>query len=106
VQKTPRAKQLQTGDSGATGTKGDTGAPGFSGHQIVMGPSVHITGSGGYATADCPAGKKAIAGGFTGLGIQVIASGAKPDGTGWMAAANPGAQSPTLAVQVVCAYVS
>jgi hypothetical protein len=93
------------GPKGDTGATGATGAAGLSGYEVVMGAMVHVTGSGGTASADCPAGKKAVAGGFSTVGGTVIAQGAKADGSGWIVAANAGAQSVTLVAQAVCAYV-
>ena len=57
---------------------------------VVLSPTVYITGTGGHATADCPAGKKAIGGGFSTVSGSVYASGAKADGSGWIVAALPG----------------
>jgi hypothetical protein len=94
------------GDKGDPGLPGAAGAPGVSGYVVVMSPAVYITGTGGHATADCPAGKKAVGGGFSTVNGSVYASGAKADGSGWLVAALPGGQTTTLVAQAICASVS
>jgi hypothetical protein len=104
----PKGDAGATGATGAQGLKGDTGATGasgLSGYEVVMGAMAHVTGSVGTASADCPAGKKAVGGGFSTVGGTVIAQGAKADGSGWIVAANPGGQTVTLVAQALCAYV-
>ncbi len=65
------------GPQGPKGDKGDTGAagqPGLSGYQVIVGSSQPLApGATTTAGAICPAGKKAISGGFWG------SSGAVPD---------------------------
>ena len=112
------AGQLQAGpqgpkgDPGAQGAKGDKGDPGatgptgLSGLEVVTGKAVPVSGASAIAVADCPNGKKAIAGGYSGLGVEVIASGVRPGGYGWIVAANPSGQGATVLAQVVCAYTS
>ena len=109
------AGQLPSGPAGPTGDKGDkgdagpagpTGAPGLSGLEVVQGATVHITGNAAIAVADCPGGKKAIAGGYSTLGATVIASGVRPGGYGWIVEATPANVSATFFAQAVCAYVS
>jgi hypothetical protein len=108
----PAGPQGPKGDLGEQGAKGDpgqtgpAGAPGLSGLEIVTGKTVAASGNGTIAVADCPGGKKAIAGGFSGLGVDVIASGVRPGGYGWIVAANPAAQGASFVAQAVCAYVS
>jgi hypothetical protein len=60
----PKGDQGIQGIQGLKGDKGDTGAAGIGGHQTVYGPWTAI-GANGIATASaaCPAGKKALAGG-------------------------------------------
>jgi len=103
------------GDPGASGAKGDQGEPGapgpagpagLSGVEIVTGKMVAVTGNGSMAVADCPNGKKAIAGGYSGLGVDVVTSSARPGGYGWIVAAAPTGQGATVIAQAVCAYVS
>jgi hypothetical protein len=102
----PSGPKGDTGAPGPSGPKGDTGAPGLSGLEVVQGATVHITGSSAVAVADCPNGKKAIAGGFSTLGADVIASGVRPGGYGWIVQAVPSNVSAQFLAQVVCAYVS
>jgi len=100
------------GDAGAQGDKGEKGDPGqagpagLNGLEVVTGATVHITGSSGVAVADCPGGKKAIAGGYTTLGADVVTSGVRPGGYGWFVVATTGAQGSQVTAQAVCAYVS
>jgi len=94
------------GDKGDPGLPGAAGAPGVSGYVVVMSPAVYITGTGGHATADCPAGKKVVGGGFSTVNGSVYASGAKADGSGWLVAALPGGQTTTLVAQAICVSVS
>lgn len=104
------AGQLPSGPKGDKGDKGDPGPPGpagLSGLEVVQGATVHITGNGGaVAVADCPSGKKAIAGGYVTLGATVTASGVRPGGAGWIVAATPDNVSAQFLAQAVCAYVS
>jgi Collagen triple helix repeat (20 copies) len=60
----PKGDQGIQGIQGLKGDKGDTGTPGIGGHQTVYGPWTAI-GANGIVTASatCPAGKKALAGG-------------------------------------------
>ena len=95
-----------TGDKGDKGDKGDAGPAGLSGLEIVTGATVHVTGTASIAVADCPGGKKAIAGGYAGVGASVIASGVRPGGYGWFVEAIPTSVSATAVAQAVCAYVS
>jgi hypothetical protein len=100
------------GDAGAQGAKGDQGDPGpagpagVSGLEVVTGATVHVTANGSIAVADCPGGKKALGGGYSSLGADVITSGVRPGGSGWIVAASPSGQAPQIVAQAVCAYVS
>ena len=102
----PAGPKGDKGDKGDPGPAGPTGAPGLSGLEVVQGATVHITGAEGIAVADCPSGKKAIAGGFSTLGASVFASGVRSGGAGWVVAATPSNVSAQFFAQVVCAYVS
>jgi len=95
-----------TGDKGDKGDKGDPGPAGLSGLEVVTGATVHVTGTGSIAVADCPGGRKAIAGGYAGVGSSVIVSGVRPGGYGWFVEALPTNVSATVVAQAVCAYVS
>ena len=100
------AGQLPSGPKGDKGEPGAPGPAGLSGLEVVQGATVHITGNGAVAVADCPSGKKAIAGGYTTLGANVIASGVRPGGAGWIVQAVPSNVSAQFLAQAVCAYVS
>jgi len=112
------AGQLQAGpagpkgDPGAQGAKGDKGDPGasgpagLSGLEVVNGKAVPVSGGSAVAVADCPNGKKAIAGGYSGIGVGIVASSVRPGGYGWLVAAVPTGQGATAIAQVVCAYTS
>lgn len=108
----PQGPKGDTGATGAQGEKGDKGDPGatgpagLSGLEVVNGKSVPVTGVNAVAVADCPSGKKAVAGGYSGLGVEVTASTVRPGGYGWVVAAMPTGQGATVLAQVVCAYVS
>jgi hypothetical protein len=83
------------GERGPVGAKGDTGAPGATGFEIVtsatvtVGPSDSDYYDGTTATATCPAGKRAVGGGFqagtVASGFRTIRSRPTTDGTGWEA---------------------
>jgi hypothetical protein len=109
LQPGPQGPKGDPGPQGEKGDKGDpgaTGPAGLSGLDVVTGATVYIPGNGGIAVADCPGGRKAIAGGYSSLGANVIASGVRPGGYGWIVQAVPSNVSAQVAVQVVCAYVS
>ena len=102
------------GEPGAAGAKGDPGAPGaqgdpgVSGYEIVQGASNAINaGAGGGAVADCPAGKKALGGGYS-AGYLLTATLSQPylDGDGWYVyAKNAGAAQGHVLAYAVCATV-
>jgi hypothetical protein len=111
-----KAGQLPAGPQGATGAegpkgdkgdRGDTGAPGISGYQVVSTVANVASGQIGFATAFCPAGKTALAGGFGTLGgMEITASGPTPNHNGWIVAAfNNAAHSQSMSVGAVCAKV-
>ena len=89
----PKGDKGDTGDRGApgaNGTNGAAGAPGgLLGYVIVYGTDVAIQ-AGGFAegTALCPAGKRAVGGGFLLYGsgsndFRLGDSGPNSSGTGW-----------------------
>ena len=112
LQPGPQGPKGDPGPPGSQGEKGDKGDPGqagpagLSGLEVVTGSTVHVTANGAVAVADCPGGKKAIAGGFGGVGSDVITSGVRPGGYGWIVQAVPSNVSATVVAQAVCAYVS
>lgn len=78
------------GDPGAQGLKGDPGipgAPGVSGYTTVVGPSASLA-AGAFSgdVASCPAGKKALGGGFDASnGVFVRYNGMDNNHTAWIA---------------------
>jgi len=76
---------------------------------IVPGAAVTVaSNSVSTATASCPAGQRAIAGGFDVGAAFIDASGPTPDGLGWQIRADttaygPGGPSATVTATVVCA---
>ena len=76
------------GPQGPQGPQGTPGAPGISGFQVVDGPTVSVDpGRTSQSTATCPAGKKAISGGYeTGSSANVTLNRTGPSSaaaTGW-----------------------
>jgi hypothetical protein len=111
-----RAGQLPAGTqgpAGAQGPKGDkgevgaAGAAGVSGWEIVVGaPKTILAGQEGYASVNCPAGKRPIGGGGgTGDGGLAI-SNTGPIDTGWFVdAKNTVAGAIDLRAYAICAAV-
>jgi Collagen triple helix repeat (20 copies) len=102
----PKGDKGDQGATGGAGPAGPAGPAGLSGYEVITGPMGHVTNGKALAAADCPAGKKVIGGGFSGVGAEIIASGAKPDGSGWTVYANTNAAFTSIVAQAVCAYVS
>jgi len=72
----------------------------------IAGPAVAVppNSTGTTAVAQCPAGQKAIAGGFNvGLFALVDATGPTGDGGGWSVTADSGAAPTSINAVVVCA---
>jgi Collagen triple helix repeat (20 copies) len=104
------------GDPGEPGAKGDPGepgapgAPGASGWQIVSASTGIPAGVAISGFLPCPAGKKAVGGGWTTTGNNadtfVTGSGPSADGQAWMGAMrNQGTQSQQLTLSVICITV-
>ena len=100
------------GQQGPKGDKGDTGAtgqPGLSGHQVIVGTGMTLApGATTTAAAMCPAGKKAIAGGFN-LSSGVTLTESMPDATStvWFVQAhNSAAVQGYAQALAICAVVS
>lgn len=95
------------GDPGVTGPQGPPGANGVSGYQIVRSNRVDVQyNAQGYAVATCPAGKRAVGGGFGVGGATVYSSSPGINGTDWVVTAtghNPFALGWIDAI-AVCAY--
>jgi hypothetical protein len=102
------------GDKGDKGTKGDIGAPGLSGYQIVSTNNAVTTAGFNSATVTCPAGKKALGGGFVTVGPYGPDAGPFPihsfptgNGASWqiLVGRSPAA-SWTESFYVICATVA
>ena len=128
IGKLPKGPKGAKGAKGDTGATGPAGAPGLSGYEIVSETfkEVFIVNSGGQRglsevkTVACPAGKRAISGGFdlgtnegqNGQARQVLVSLSGPNGagTGWSVQlfnnSNSLDTSIDLRVFAVCANVS
>jgi Collagen triple helix repeat (20 copies) len=81
----PRGTQGPVGAQGAPGAAGPAGPQGPPGVQSIlqMPNSVSVApGANGTVTAVCPAGQRAVSGGFSFGGIT---TGSYRDGTGWTA---------------------
>ena len=108
----PQGEQGIPGQPGPKGDKGDAGAPGLSGYEELTGHSATNVAPGqvGEALVKCPAGKKALAGEYTGnVGAYFApdAFEAMANGAGWyVEAKNLGAVSSQLSISVICAAVS
>jgi hypothetical protein len=103
----PQGPKGEKGDPGAQGPKGDTGAPGVSGFEYAQEASPSIApGATGGASATCPAGKSAIAGGATTEDDTPILE-SFPAGDQWVVSVrNDTAQPVILLTFAVCASVS
>jgi hypothetical protein len=105
------AGQLPAGPRGAQGPKGDKGDPGaaggFNGYQLVSDMEILPAGGSKLLVATCPAGKKAIGGGYSsGFPVEVERSYPANNGTAWDVWVNDtdnAAQG--VAVWAICANV-
>jgi len=90
----------------AKGIDGQAGAPGISGFEIVTHDFAIPPGNGGLVIATCPAGKRAIAGGFDGL-LAAEASIPYEGDQKWLAQflPNPYATPVTVTAYAICAVV-
>ena len=81
------AGQIPAGPKGDKGDKGDAGPAGMSGFQMAQGTITSIApGATHLATVNCPAGKKAISGGFIGGGdgmATILSFPTDANGGGW-----------------------
>jgi hypothetical protein len=111
-QRGPAGPQGAPGATGAQGAQGATGAQGAQGVQGVPGLAgvqyVTVTGTvgGGTATANCPAGKFAIAGGGSAGADGWIYSSRPNNNTSWTVGADGGGSPSTVTAFVVCASLT
>jgi hypothetical protein len=110
----PAAPAGAKGDKGDKGSKGEIGAPGLSGYEIVNTNVAVTAASFASATVTCPAGKKALGGGFVTVGPYGPDAGPFPiqsnpsgNGTGWhvLVGRSPAA-SWTETFYAICATVA
>ncbi len=103
-------KQGLQGPQGEPGPQGPQGAPGISGFQIVEGPAVTVDPARtAQQTVTCPAGKKAISGGYeTASSSNVTLNRTGPSGTtAWyVRITNNDAARKTWNAQAVCVNVA
>ena len=109
--------QLPSGPKGDKGDKGDTGATGMSGHELITSADLNVpVGNGDYfsgrtVSAQCPAGKLAVGGGYyvNTISDGVVVSHSRPTAarTGWEAYVYNGSATPkTARAYVLCVNVS
>jgi hypothetical protein len=106
----PQGRQGLQGPQGEPGPQGPQGAPGISGFQIVEGTSVTVDPARtSEQTVFCPAGKKAISGGYeTASSRSVTLNRTGPSGsTAWyVRITNDSGASKTWNAQAVCVNVA
>ena len=108
----PQGPQGTQGPQGEQGPTGPQGAPGISGFHIVEGTTVSVDpGRTSQQTVNCPAGEKAISGGYeTGSSINVTLNRTGPAttaGTGWyVRITNNDAAAKNWNAQAVCVNVA
>jgi hypothetical protein len=102
------------GDAGASGPKGDKGdkgdpglAGGVSGYELVSLNGYLPAGGYAHVTANCPAGKKALGGGYsTGVLMTLTQSFPTTNGAGWdVHGKNTENVAMNLTVWAICANV-
>jgi len=109
----PQGPAGQQGAAGAAGAQGIQGPAGISGYQVVLGPgSPNVAPQAtGADTAVCPAGKKAIGGGFN-TGQQLALSASIPTTTAnnlsaWVVnGKNVGSADTVIVAYAVCATIT
>jgi hypothetical protein len=107
LQPGPQGPKGDPGDTGATGPKGDkgdSGSAGVSGYEVATTAGVIPAGGMSNLFATCPAGKKAIGGGFAaGQPVEVQQSLPANNGSAWNVYAKNTANAQTqLWVYAVC----
>jgi hypothetical protein len=100
-------QQGPAGPVGPAGPPGTPGASGITGYEIVV-ESVEIGGAqSGGIFVDCPAGKKALSGGFFAPAVNVTQSRPVFGGTAWhVSGQNLSTVALDLEATVVCAFVT
>lgn len=102
------------GDKGDTGSAGPPGASGVSGYQVVQGPVNTLDPFEGFTQeVSCPAGTRAVGGGYSGIGEGVdknapfdTSNGHGSDiGGGWQVAGSAGAFGGFVRADVICVTV-
>jgi hypothetical protein len=103
----PQGPKGDTGERGATGV---AGAPGLSGYKSIVGSGVYLNpGETEAAIAICPAGEKALSGGFNASSDDVVVTFFAVDqsNTTWLVhARNVGAVQGWIQAAAVCAKVA
>jgi hypothetical protein len=80
----PQGPKGDPGTQGPKGDKGDTGPAGVGGYQIVSNSDSLAAGGSLHLVASCPAGKKALGGGYSsGAALATERSYPVDDGTAW-----------------------
>jgi hypothetical protein len=105
----PWQLMARKGEQGPQGTQGPQGPAGISGYEVIAGDLVRgIVGTGFNLTLGCPAGKRALGGGFVGRDVDIASSAPAPAGIAWQIAGGfrPSATSPQIQPWVICATVS
>ena len=82
----PKGDKGDQGDAGPQGPAGPAGGGGLTGYEVVVSAEIELGYlAHGVVAADCPAGKKAIGGGFFSQDMDVNDSNPRSDGSGWEA---------------------
>jgi hypothetical protein len=95
-----------TADKFAVGVLGGLGGLSPAKVTVITGSATTVPASspGTNVTATCPAGQRAISGGFNvGLFAGALATGPTTDGTGWTVLAATGSEPAAVSAVVVCA---
>lgn len=108
----PKGDTGPQGPQGQQGPAGPQGAPGISGFQVVEGTPVNVdAGRSSQQTVTCPAGKKAISGGYeTSSSQNVTLNRTGPSTTGstswYVRITNDSGAAKTWNAQAICVNVS
>ncbi|MFL5817895.1 MAG: hypothetical protein ACJ76L_09855 [Conexibacter sp.] len=106
----PQGPQGDQGPQGPQGPSGPQGAPGISGFQIVDGPSTSVDpGRTSDESVTCPAGKKAISGGYetgSSSGVTLNRTGPLTTSSWYVRITNNTGASKTWNPQAICVNVA